>query len=118
LTDDAAGHTIGHTMTNQGSYPARLLAEALAPYGADDPRGAHTKLSISLPSDLFELVKAAAETSGQSVSGTIAASLRRTLQDAEQARLDAALTIQDEEGRQLAEAYTPIAAKLWSNLEW
>jgi hypothetical protein len=105
-------------MASRRSYSGRLLAEALAPYGGDDPRGAHTKLSISLPTDLLELVRAAAAESGQSVSGAIAASLRRTLQDAEQARLDAALAAQDEENRRLAEAYVPLAAKLWSQLEW
>jgi hypothetical protein len=95
-----------------------VLAEALAPYGADDPRGAHTKLSISLPSDLLELVRAAAAQSGQTVSGTIAASLRHTLADAEQARLDAALEAQADENRQLADAYSRTAAELWSRLEW
>lgn len=105
-------------MTSQRSYSGRLLTEALAPYGTDDPRGAHTKLSISLPSDLLELVRSAAAESGQSVSGTIAASLRRTLQDAEQARLDAAVAAQNEENAALAEAYVPLAAKLWSAVDW
>ena len=105
-------------MTKARSYSGRLIAEALAPYGADDPRGAHTKLSISLPTDLLDLVRAAAAESGRSVSATIAASLRRTLQDAEQSRLDAAIAAQDAENREVADAYLPLAAKVLSKLEW
>jgi hypothetical protein len=96
----------------------KAIAETLAPYGADSAAGAHTKLSVSLPTELVELVREAATESGTSVSGMIAASLRRTLEDAEQVRLDAAIEAQNEENLEWAEAYLPIAAKLWSEIEW
>lgn len=96
----------------------KAIAETLAPYGADAAAGAHTKLSVSLPTELVELVREAAVESGTSVSGMIAAALRRTLADAEQVRLDAAIEAQNEENLEWAEAYLPIAAKLWSEIEW
>ena len=105
-------------MSEQWSYSTRAFAEAVTPYGADASDAPHTKLSISLSSDLVELVRAAAAESGLSVSATIGAALRRTLQDAEQARLDAAIEAQNEENLEWAKAYLPIAAKLWSELEW
>ena len=52
------------------------------------------------------------------MSATIGASLRRKLADADQARLDQAIEAQNEENLAWAEAYAPIAAKLWSELEW
>jgi Arc/MetJ-type ribon-helix-helix transcriptional regulator len=96
----------------------KAIAETLAPYGADAAVGAHTKLSVSLPTELVELVREAATESGTSVSGMIAAALRRTLEDAEQVRLDAAIEAQNEENLEWAEAHPPIAAKLWSEIEW
>jgi hypothetical protein len=105
-------------MSDRQSYKRRAFAEAVAPYGSAGTRGPHTKLSVSLPTDLVELVRGAAAESGTSVSSMIAAALRRTLEDAEQARLDAAIEAQNEENLQWAEAYLPIAAKLWSELEW
>ena len=98
---------------------ARLLRESLAPYStADGPATTHTKLSISLPSDLVEIVKSAAAESGLSVSATIAAALRRTLEDAEQARLDAALELDAEENRTWAAASAETHARLVAELEW
>jgi hypothetical protein len=105
-------------MSDRQSYQRRLFAEALAPYGSRGSDGPHTKLSISLPSDLVELVRASAEASGTTVSSTIAASLRRTLDDAEQANIDRALEADAEDNLAWAEAYLPITAKLWSELEW
>ncbi len=105
-------------MDDQRSYSMRGFAETVAPYGSDDSRAPHTKLSISLPSDLVELVRDAAAHAGLSVSATIGASLRRTLADADQSRLDQAIEAQNEENLAWAEAYGPIAAKLWSELEW
>jgi hypothetical protein len=96
----------------------KAIAETLAPYGADAAAGSHTKLSISLPTELVELVREAAVESGTTVSGMVAAALRRTLADAEQVRLDAAIEAQNEENLEWAEAYLPIAAKLWSEIEW
>ena len=105
-------------MEDRRSHQRKLFAEAVAPYSADNSAASHTKLSISLPSDLVELVRASAAANGLSVSATIGASLRRTLEDAEQASLDRAIEAQNEENLEWATAYLPIAAKLWSELEW
>ena len=109
-------------MSDRQSYQRKLFSEAVAPYGSETSAGAsagsHAKLSISLPTDLVELVRASAAATGLSVSATIAASLRRTLEDAEQASLDRALELDAEENLAWANAYLPIAAKLVSELEW
>jgi hypothetical protein len=100
------------------SYSVQTLAETLAPYRADDSRGPHTKLSISLPTDLVDLVREAAGEAGLSVSATIGASLRRTLREADQARLDAAIDAQNEENLEWAKAYLPVSAAMWADIEW
>jgi hypothetical protein len=105
-------------MKDQQSYSIHALAESLAPYGADDSRGPHTKLSISLPTDLVDLVREAAGEAGLSVSATIGASLRRTLQQADQARLDAAIDVQNEENLEWAKAYLPVSVAMWADIEW
>jgi len=94
------------------------IAEAIAPYGADPSNGPHTKLSISLPTELVELVREAAAASGNSVSGTVGAAIRRMLAEVEQESLDRALELDAEENLAWATAYLPTAAKLWSELEW
>lgn len=96
----------------------RLLRESVAPYVAGEPPAGFVKLSISLPADIVEVVRAAASESGLSVSATIAAALRRTLGDAEQARLDAALELDREENVGWATADARAAAKLLSEVEW
>ena len=118
LTGRAFDPTIDPTVSERRSYRTRAVAEVLAPYGNDPDRGPHTKVSISLPSELVEEVKAAAARAGLTFSGAVAASIRRTLDDAEQARLDAAIEVQNEENLAWANAYLPVAAKLWSELEW
>jgi hypothetical protein len=105
-------------VTDRTSHQRKLFAEAVAPYGAAESASAHTKLSISLPTELVELVRASAASTGLSVSATIAASLRRTLEDAEQASLDRALELDAEENLAWAQAYLPIAAELMAELEW
>ena len=105
-------------MSDSQSYRRRAFAEAVAPYESGGAGGPHTKLSISLPTDLVELIRGAAADGGVTVSALIGAALRRTLEEAEQARLDAALEAQNQENLEWAEAYLPIAAKLWSELEW
>ena len=104
-------------MSDRESYRRKLFAEAVARYGNADA-GSHTKLSISLPTELVELIRASAAASGLSVSATVAASVRRTLDGAEQANLDRALEAASEENLAWANAYLPIAAKLVSELEW
>ena len=96
---------------------ARLLRESVAPY-AGESDGGHTKISISLPTELVEAVRAAAADSGSTVSAVIAGSLRRSIGAAEQDTIDRALEIDAEENAAWAEAYTPIAARMWSGLEW
>jgi hypothetical protein len=96
----------------------RLLREAVAPYSSADPATSFVKLSVSLPRDVVDVVRAAAAESGLSVSATIAAALRQTLVSAEQARLDAALELDAEENVAWARAYEPMAAELISELEW
>ncbi len=105
-------------MSDRESYQRKLFAEALAPYGSSGSSGPHTKLSISLPSDLIDLVRASAEATGQTVSATIAASLRRTLEEAEQANLDRALELDSEWNLEWVKATLPMTAKLWEELEW
>jgi Arc/MetJ-type ribon-helix-helix transcriptional regulator len=105
-------------MSDRQSYQHRAFAEAVAPYGAERSPGPHTKLSISLPAELVDMVRGAAAERGISVSAVIGAALRRTLEEADQARLDAAIEAQNEENLEWANAYLPIAAKLWSELEW
>lgn len=106
-------------MSERWSYSSKAFAETVAAYGAESGgAGAHTKLSISLPTELVEVVREAAAESGTSVSGLIAAALRRTLDEAEQERLDRALELDAEENLAWANAYLPIAAKLWADLEW
>jgi plasmid stability protein len=105
-------------MSEKGAR-ARFFGEAIAPYGSVAGAGvAHTKLSISLPNDLVEVVRSTAAETGESVSATIAAALRRTLQDAEQARLDAALALDAEDDRGWAAATAEIHAGLLEELEW
>lgn len=98
--------------------PGRILHEAVAPYGAGRSAAPHAKLSISLPADLLEVVRSAAAESGESVSAIVAAALRRTLEDAALARLDAAIAAQNDENLEWANAVVPIASRLWSELEW
>jgi len=109
-------------MSDRTSHRQRLFAEALAPYGVASAEsagaGPHAKLSISLPTELVELVRASAAASGSTVSATIAASLRRTLEDAEQANIDRALELDAEENLKWAEWYLPTAMKLLNDLEW
>ncbi len=105
-------------MSERQSYSTNAFAEILTPYVSEDSRSPHTKLSISLPTELVVLVREAAGQNGQTVSATIGAALRRTLQDADQVQLDAAIEAQNEENLEWAMAYLPIAAKLWSELEW
>jgi Arc/MetJ-type ribon-helix-helix transcriptional regulator len=105
-------------MIDRMSYQRRAFGEAVAPYGSTGAAGPHTKLSVSLPTELVELVRGAASERGVSVSALIGAALRRTIEQADQARLDAAIDAQNDENLEWANAYVPIAAKLWSELEW
>jgi plasmid stability protein len=116
--DPTRGGIIPPTMSERTSLRGRDLRETVAPYASRGSSTSHTKLSISLPSDLVEVVRVAAAESGLTVSATIAAALRRTIEDAEQARLDTALAADREDNLALARAYVPIAADLMATEEW
>jgi hypothetical protein len=96
----------------------RVFREAIEPYASAQPTAMFVKLSISLPADLVEVVRSAAAESGTTVSATIAAALRRTIEDADQRRLDAALSLDAEENVAWADAAAGEHAKLLAELEW
>lgn len=102
--------TIGHTV--------HALAETAAAYGADAPSVAHTKLSISLPVELVNQVRAAAAESGVSVSGIIAAALRRSIAGVDQERLDRALGLDAEDNEAWAADALALTARAWADLKW
>ncbi|MEO5940983.1 MAG: hypothetical protein ABIZ72_08340 [Candidatus Limnocylindrales bacterium] len=105
-------------MSETANMRARRIGETLAPYhGSLDPAPV-TKLSISLPTDLVEVVRAAAAETGSTVSATIAAALRRTFADVEQALLDAALDLDHDENLGWAAATGPTNVALLADLEW
>jgi predicted transcriptional regulator len=94
------------------------LAETAAEYGAPGAGAGHTKLSITLPSDLVEQVREAADASGSSVSGVIAAAIRSAIARADQDRIDAAIEAQNEENVAWSRTFLPSTARIWSEIEW
>ncbi|MCJ7710202.1 MAG: hypothetical protein MUQ32_05165 [Chloroflexi bacterium] len=92
--------------------------DALEPYLAAAEAGPFTKLSISLPEPLIATVREVSDQTGVSVSGVIAASLRRLLDEVLQARIDAALEEDREENLAWARATAPVHARLLAELEW
>jgi Arc/MetJ-type ribon-helix-helix transcriptional regulator len=118
LTSGAHLPTIGHTMSHTtGRHTA--LRESLAPYlGGGSEGGGFEKISISLPAELVAVVREVAQASGQSVSATIAAALRRALDDADQERLDAALALDADENETFSRSVAPVQAELLARLGW
>ena len=104
-------------MTTRKRRP-HALAEATAAYGSGPPASGHAKLSITLPTDLADQVRQAAEASGTSVSGVIAAALRSTISRADQDRIDEALEAQNDENLAWAERFAGPTAQMWSKLDW
>jgi hypothetical protein len=94
-----------------------VLAETAAEYGGN-PSVPHTKLSISLPTELVQQVRGAALESGQSVSGVIAAALRHSIADTQQARLEHALALDSEDNERWARDVLELTARAWSQLKW
>ena len=94
------------------------LSEALEPYFAATEGGPYAKLSISVPERLLAVVREVADETGQPVSGVVAASLRRLVDEVEQARLDAALEADREENLAWARAAAPMDAQLLADVEW
>ena len=107
-------------MTAKPARPARrhALAETSAAYGVDRPSAGSVKLSISLPSELVEEVRAAAAESGLGVSGVIAAALRHSIATTDQARLDRALELDAEDNAARANDALALTARAWADLEW
>jgi predicted transcriptional regulator len=117
LTDPPEYPTIDPTVSARTGRP-HALAETATAYGASTPAPAHTKLSITLPTELVEQVRAAAEATGASVSGVIAAAIRSAIARADQDRIDAALDAQNEENLAWSRALLPSTARIWSEIEW
>ncbi len=97
---------------------AHALAETAATYGTEREPAAHTKLSISLPRDLVDQVRLAAGESGTTVSGVIAAALRRSIATSEQERLEQALALDAEENESWANDALALTARAWADLQW
>ena len=95
----------------------RLLRESLTQYSSG-PDDGHTKISISLPTELVEAARAAAAESGSTVSAVIAASLRRSIRDGEQTTIDRALELDADDNAAWADTYASVAAEMWDRLEW
>ena len=93
------------------------LAQTTATYGSG-PATRHVKLSITLPEDLLEEVKAAAAESNTGVSAVIAAAVRRALAEAEQAQLDRALELDAEDNAAWANDALAMTARAWADLQW
>ena len=96
----------------------RAFRESVEPYLTTDQERGVTKLSISLPTDLVDLLRASAAETGSSVSATVAAAIRRAVADAEQERLQAAIVAQNEENLEFSRAYESVATGLFAKLEW
>lgn len=94
------------------------LGASATTYGSDPVSAAHTKLSISLPSELADHVRLAAAESGVSVSGVIAAALRRSIAGVDQERLDRALELDAEDNAAWANDALALTARAWADLTW
>ena len=116
LTGEKHGHTISPTM-HPTAVAGHALAETAQTYGVD-PRGSHTKLSISLPTELVEQLRVASSESGVSLSGVVAAVIRRSIASADQERLDRALELDAADNEAWANETLAMTARAWANLEW
>ena len=103
---------------DQGNSPLPTTRDALAPYLSATETGPFAKLSISLPEPLVSAVREVADSTCASVSGVIAASLRRLLDEVEQARIDRALDEDREENLAWAKATASVHARLLAAIEW
>jgi plasmid stability protein len=93
------------------------LSETAAAYRTE-ARAPHTKLSISLPTDLADELRAAAAESGLGVSAIVAAAVRQSIASSEQARLDRALDLDAEHNAEWANDALTLTARAWADLEW
>ena len=93
------------------------LSEAASTYRTESP-APHVKLSISLPRDLVDEVRRAADATGLGVSGVVAAALRHSMAVGEQASLDRALALDAEANEAWARDAFTLTARAWADLEW
>lgn len=93
------------------------LAETAAAYRTE-ARATHTKISISLPTELVAELRAAATETGLGVSGIVAAAVRQSIAAADQARLDRALALDAAENTAWAHDALALTARAWADLEW
>lgn len=98
--------------------PLPSFREALEPYLTPTETGPYAKLSISVPEQLLATVREVADETGTTVSGVVAASLRRLRDEVEQAKLDVALEADREENLEWARASAPMDARLLADVEW
>jgi len=96
---------------------SHALAETAAIYGGTGS-SRHVKLSISLPADLVDDLRAAARETGLGLSTIVAASVRQALAVAEQARVDRALALDAEDNAAWANDALALTARAWAGLEW
>jgi hypothetical protein len=75
----------------------------------------HRKVHVSLPADLYERIEIKSELTGSPFSTTLAAILRRALEDEEQARLEEALRLDGEDNEAFARSVEPITAWVLGN---
>ncbi len=94
------------------------LAETAATYGGTAASVPHVKLSISLPAELVDEVRAAAADTQSSVSAVIAAALRSSIATSDQAWLDRALEMDAEDNADWASDALVLTARAWADLEW
>jgi len=118
LTTPTHCPTIAPTMSRSRATAPHALAEAAATYGAGHASTSHTKLSITLPDGLVDEVRAAARATGRSVSSVIAAAIASEIERVAQARLDAAIDLQNEESEAWSRGFLPSTARIWSEIEW
>jgi len=93
------------------------LAEVAETYRTERA-AAHTKLSISLPTSLVDELRTAATETGESISGLVAAAIRRSIDTAEQERLDRALALDAADNEAWARDALALTARAWADLEW
>jgi hypothetical protein len=94
------------------------LAETAATYGPSMAGARHVKVSVSLPADLLDELRAAGRESGLGVSGVVAAAVRQALAAAEQARIDRAIELDAQDNEAWARDALELTARAWANLEW
>ena len=103
---------------DHGQTPVDAVREALEVYLSQPSSGPYRKLSISLPADLLAALREVADATGTPLSGVIAAALRRLVDEAGQARLDAALRLDADENVAWADAGAAVQARLIGELGW